>query len=145
MALIRKNIVNPFEGHPTNTLRQVYGKSNPNFIGAATLAFGVLSKGVDMIMQHKANKEAAKVAEQNRIAAGRATTNARLATQVSADGMITSGGGIVNPYSNQAAEGGLVLSNTLQEFNGGGTHEQHPLGGIQIGMGSNGKPNTVET
>lgn len=32
----------------------------------------------------------------------------------------------------------------LNEFNEGGTHEQNPLGGIPMGVGSNGKLNTVE-
>ena len=35
-------------------------------------------------------------------------------------------------------------NNKLNSFNGGGTHEQNPLGGIPLGTGSNGKPNTVE-
>ena len=36
------------------------------------------------------------------------------------------------------ADGGFI------EFNTGGSHEQNPLGGIPIGMGSNGAMNTVE-
>lgn len=34
--------------------------------------------------------------------------------------------------------------NRLTEFNGGGRHEENSLGGIPIGLGSNGKMNTVE-
>lgn len=40
---------------------------------------------------------------------------------------------------NQAAYGGLFNS-----FNAGGTHESNPNGGIPLGVGSNGKQNTVE-
>ena len=45
-----------------------------------------------------------------------------------------------NPFS----EGGDLSSNqlfdkSLNEFNGGGTHGQNPLGGIPLGIGSNGK------
>tara|TARA_R110000850_G_scaffold84920_2_gene182270 strand:- start:22612 stop:24294 length:1683 start_codon:yes stop_codon:yes gene_type:complete len=40
---------------------------------------------------------------------------------------------------NEMANGGM-----LNEFKGGGTHEQNPMGGIPQGMGANGKPNTVE-
>ena len=39
----------------------------------------------------------------------------------------------------QLANGGL-----LNSFNGGGTHEQNPYGGIPVGQGPNGKMNTVE-
>lgn len=54
---------------------------------------------------------------------------------------------------NTAAKGGLlsnpILSSymenkNLNEFKGGGTHEQNPLGGIPQGIGNNGKQNTVE-
>jgi len=51
---------------------------------------------------------------------------------------------------NQSAYGGYSNSNqyenggNLNEFNEGGTHEENPLGGIPVGMGTNGKPNTVE-
>lgn len=48
--------------------------------------------------------------------------------------------------TNITAEGGSINSNgmDLQEFNEGGTHEQNPQGGIMVGIGDNGKPNTVE-
>jgi len=35
-------------------------------------------------------------------------------------------------------------SNRLTEFKGGGTHEQNSLGGIPLGIGANGKRNSVE-
>lgn len=51
-------------------------------------------------------------------------------------------------YLNIAALGGMFNSSNqdknLNEFNGGGTHEQNPLGGIPQGIGNNGKQNTVE-
>lgn len=46
-------------------------------------------------------------------------------------------------YMNRKAQGGY-LNDKFNEFKGGGTHEQNPLGGIPQGTGSNGKPNTVE-
>ena len=46
------------------------------------------------------------------------------------------------------SDGGEVNNNgrtdELIRFEGGGTHEQNPLGGIPLGFGSNGKQNTVE-
>lgn len=50
---------------------------------------------------------------------------------------------------NIAAYGGSLgksnsVSNDLNEFRTGGTHEQNPLGGIPQGQSSNGKMNTVE-
>lgn len=49
---------------------------------------------------------------------------------------------------NVAAYGGNIgfssYDKGLNEFNGGGTHEQNPLGGIPLGVGSNGQQNTVE-
>lgn len=58
---------------------------------------------------------------------------------------------IIDP--NQAFYGGLygsegnsILNSTMvNKYNGGGTHEQNPNGGIPIGIGSNGKTNTVES
>jgi|TARA_R110000823_G_scaffold313799_4_gene441841 hypothetical protein len=51
--------------------------------------------------------------------------------------------------SQQMAMGGQSGQNTysdkvVNEFEGGGTHEQNPLGGIPQGMGANGQQNTVE-
>ena len=43
-----------------------------------------------------------------------------------------------------AANGMQSEGEGFTEFKGGGTHEQNPLGGIPIGMGTNGKVNTVE-
>lgn len=55
--------------------------------------------------------------------------------------------GIANPY--MLALGGLAGENldpnhSLTEYNTGGLHEENPHGGIPLGVGSNGKPNTVE-
>jgi hypothetical protein len=51
-------------------------------------------------------------------------------------------------YLNTAALGGMFNSSNqdknLNEFNGGGTHFENPLGGIPQGIGNNGKQNTVE-
>jgi hypothetical protein len=48
--------------------------------------------------------------------------------------------------NNKMAYGGNSgnSEDSLIEFNEGGTHEQNPNGGVPIGMGSNGKMNTVE-
>ena len=48
-----------------------------------------------------------------------------------------------NNRANIAAFGGQ-FTNGISEFNAGGTHEENPKGGIQVGVGSNGLPNTVE-
>lgn len=52
----------------------------------------------------------------------------------------------LNPL-NKLAFGGYTdttFPEKLKEFNAGGTHANNPYGGIQIGIGANGKPNTVE-
>jgi len=52
--------------------------------------------------------------------------------------------------ANYAANGGnlpaygMNQNPNLQEFNSGGSHESNPNGGIQQGIGANGKPNLVE-
>ena len=52
--------------------------------------------------------------------------------------------------SKQFADGGLTFNlytgdqGQLNEFHGGGTHDQNPLGGIPQGKGNNGQMNTVE-
>lgn len=48
-----------------------------------------------------------------------------------------------NNRANMAAFGGQ-FTDGVTEFNSGGTHEQNVSGGIQVGVGSNGLPNTVE-
>lgn len=55
----------------------------------------------------------------------------------------------LNSNQNTAAYGGELGLSTysdkdLNHFNGGGTHEQNPLGGIPIGKDSQGTQNTVE-
>lgn len=51
-----------------------------------------------------------------------------------------------NPIQGFAYGGkmGPTSDKDLNTFNGGGTHEQNPLGGIPQGMNQNGTPNTVE-
>jgi len=48
-----------------------------------------------------------------------------------------------NNRANMAAFGGQ-FTDGITEFNAGGTHEENVDGGIQVGVGSNGLPNTVE-
>lgn len=55
--------------------------------------------------------------------------------------------GVVNPYV--LALGGLYNNNPkayggLETYDAGGLHEQNPNGGIPLGIGQNGKMNTVE-
>ena len=53
-----------------------------------------------------------------------------------------------NQEINQFSEGGHIdkkeSKDELIEFEGGGTHDENPNGGIPIGFGSNGKQNKVE-
>lgn len=139
----------PFQGKYTKSLSEVSDISNPNFVGTAallSLAGSLAMKGIDALVKRKQDKKQAVVDEENRVKAAKATTNARLSTQVSGGGQITSAGGFVNPYAsvNPMAAGGIAVTDDYQEFNGGGSHENHPMGGIPIGMGNNGKMNTVE-
>jgi hypothetical protein len=49
---------------------------------------------------------------------------------------------------NKHAQGGYIgradVDKEVNSFDGGGTHEQNPLGGIPLGIGGNGKQNLVE-
>ena len=49
-----------------------------------------------------------------------------------------------NTFAHGGKESISSTSNRLTEFKGGGTHEQNSLGGIPLGIGSNGKRNSVE-
>jgi hypothetical protein len=53
---------------------------------------------------------------------------------------------ILPEQENHLAHGGEDSSDgdRLTEFNGGGTHEENSLGGIPLGIGANGKRNSVE-
>lgn len=66
------------------------------------------------------------------------STNAQLSEQGINNALIN-----YAAYGGQLSHGGL-FSNDLQEFNTGGTHGENPYGGIPVGMGENGKMNTVE-
>lgn len=54
----------------------------------------------------------------------------------------------IQSQSQEFSQGGEIekegRNDDLIRFEGGGTHEQNPLGGIPLGTGSNGKENTVE-
>lgn len=51
---------------------------------------------------------------------------------------------LANMFNMGGYAGGEDASEQVIQFEGGGSHEQNPNGGIKIGMGSNGKPNLVE-
>jgi len=114
-----------------------------------------LAKG---IFGHLGEEKAAQVAgkaESQRIESGK---KAQLASLTAKEGKLVGPGGIeINPYSlkdslrNESAQGGPLSGSrmfdpesNIEEFNQGGTHEQNPNGGIQVGIGANGKPDTVE-
>tara|TARA_R110000851_G_scaffold314588_1_gene476696 strand:+ start:10134 stop:10979 length:846 start_codon:yes stop_codon:yes gene_type:complete len=50
----------------------------------------------------------------------------------------------INQYGQGGSMGRADVDKELNNFEGGGTHEQNSLGGIPLGVGSNGKPNSVE-
>jgi hypothetical protein len=51
---------------------------------------------------------------------------------------------LANMFKMGGHAGGEDASEQVIQFEGGGSHEQNPNGGIKVGMGSNGKPNLVE-
>ncbi len=51
---------------------------------------------------------------------------------------------LANMFNMGGHAGGEDASEQVIQFEGGGTHEQNPNGGIKVGTGSNGKPNLVE-
>ena len=70
------------------------------------------------------------------------TNKLKVATMNNNIGSVNSLNNYLNK-ANVAAMGGQ-FTDGISEFDAGGTHEQNPKGGIQVGVGSNGLPNTVE-
>ena len=76
------------------------------------------------------------VAEKAETETERANTLNKIATASSGGGSyVNANGNEVNPYA---------MGGDLQTIDAGGSHEQNPNGGIMVGIGANGKPNTVE-
>lgn len=121
------------------SMLEVKQEVNPMFIGAATLALSAVNMGIGLVKDITAAKRAKEAAtvEEN------AAMDSKLAGVTSSGGNRTD---LAGNNVNMSAMGGEVESSgtELQEFNEGGTHEQNPQGGIMVGMGENGKPNTVE-
>jgi hypothetical protein len=68
-------------------------------------------------------------------------------SQLEQDSLIETEDNILPEQENVLAHGGESDSSSgdrLTEFSGGGTHEENSLGGIPIGLGPNGKMNSVE-
>jgi hypothetical protein len=68
-------------------------------------------------------------------------------SQLEQDSLIETEDNILPEQENVLAYGGESDSSSgdrLTEFSGGGTHEENSLGGIPIGLGPNGKMNSVE-
>jgi len=107
-----------------------------------------LTKG---IFGHSAEKAAEKEAKDQERLTQQAALQTKLAGMTSKGGKLLNAAGLeVNPF-NTNAQGGLLSGSrmydpesNIEEFNQGGTHEQNPNGGIQVGIGANGKPDTVE-
>jgi len=111
--------------------------------GAGAIIGGAVGL-VKGIFSHVAEKRAAKEQEErDKLSLAR---NAQVATAgtISGGGKLTSATGTeLNPF-NMSAYGGFNPNKNITEYKTGGSHEQNPNGGIQIGIGLNGKPNTVE-
>lgn len=116
--------------------------SNQHFVGALIGAgASLLGAGVQAIgakkqreTQEKMQMQQMQMAEENRLSK----------IPPGSEGVVP---GVANPY--MLALGGLSQANVgsenrLTEYEGGGTHEQNPLGGIPIGADQQGTPNTVE-
>ena len=119
---------------------------NDYFIGGLLSGgLGLVSGITGAIKQKRQRDEAERLYEERKIEAERMQKQAALNRMPApSEGVVP---GVANPY--MLALGGLSTSavnpsNYITEFNTGGTHAQNPRGGIQIGTGANGKPNTVE-
>lgn len=137
--VVKKNTkVNPFK-----TMDDVRAMSNPKFIGMAiNAAMGMAQMGMSIAK----NVKDKRAAEDQAVLDTFNENQSNISSQVSGGGKISDASGRqVNAYPN----GGIVPTKTpvsggLQEFNGGLKHEEHPMGGVPIGVGPNGKPDTVE-
>jgi len=103
-------------------------------------AVGAVAGTIGGAIKNKKNKEAAaKVEQQRQLQLQQYLTSIPTPSK----GVVP---GITNPY--MLAFGGMatnnINTNVLETYESGGLHEQNPLGGIPLGVGSNGKVNTVE-
>jgi len=128
-----KDVVNPMFLGMTAATMSLIG-------GAAKLGGAGLMAGKTLSQQNKI-ETAQNQREYNR-------EQAEISSRTSSGGQTFSqeGGTLI---ANEYREGGFTStgaepSGELQEFNTGGSHEENPIGGIPVGMGANGKPNTVE-
>ena len=119
--------------------------------------FGQNKVGRDGLLSHKAKDKYNSLIHDQGIAQNRSYTtfgNAVDATEQIADdnaqnAFVAAYGGQLNMkhYNNNFfADGGKMTAfqNQATEINNGGTHEQNPYGGVQMGTDRNGTPNLVE-
>jgi len=100
---------------------------------------GIIGAGVGLVGSLiSGNKQKKEQEEAQRIAALQAKQQQYLSLSTAQGGLAP---GVSNP--NMLAYGG-IMPNHLERYENGGTHQQNPLGGIPVGMGKNGKMNTVE-
>ncbi len=138
--------VNPYaEGGALNTVLDIAGTASP-LLGAGIS----LAKGIFGIV---ADKKAAEAQEKLDMQETLNRKQGQLSQYTSSGGKMYGPGGVeVNPQSlNIGALGGPTSNgrmfdpeSNLEEITQGGTHEQNPAGGTQIGVGANGKPNMLE-
>jgi len=141
--LKRKSKVNPYSlgGIAMSAGAGVAGGAAGGPVGMIAGGAIGLAKG---IFGHVAEEKAAEVAAIQENLAQVAATQTKLSSMTSKGGkLLNAAGQEINPF-NKNAYGGFNKTRDLEEYNVGGSHEQNPNGGIQVGIGENGKPNTVE-
>lgn len=122
-----------------NLLASAQGAKNGLSVGGpwGALAGGILGGVVNLgtATSHAAERDAMNMNIDY-------TNKLKAATMNNNIGSVNSLNNYLNK-ANVAAMGGQ-FTDGISEFDAGGTHEQNPKGGIQVGVGSNGLPNTVE-
>ena len=122
-----------------NLLASAQGAKNGLSVGGAwgALAGGILGGVVNLgtAISHAEERDAMNMNIDY-------TNKLKAATMNNNIGSVNSLNNYLNK-ANVAAMGGQ-FTDGISEFDAGGTHEQNPKGGIQVGVGSNGLPNTVE-
>lgn len=115
--------------------------------GTASPLIGLGMQAVQGVFQIQANRKAAEAAEKQERFIQSTAKETELANMTSKEGkLLNIAGQEVNPFNpiNQRALGGFNPTRNLEEYNTGGSHEENPNGGVQVGVGQNGKPNTIE-
>ena len=114
------------------------GAASGAMLGPLGIGAGALIGGISSFIGAKKEKEEALKAEQD-------MKNMQFSNFISSSNLNqTNGSNMPMAYGGDMYSEGGAMSPLFTEFEGGGTHEQNPFGGIPQGMNAEGKQRSVE-